>query len=477
MLRRFSSYGIARIVPAALNFAAIAIYTRLLGQDEYGRYALVVAASGLASSFMFTWLRMGLLRFYAELHGQHDVFLATLLRGYMWGIGASTVAVVAYWPFADEAIRELLPFGLMVLWTTAAYELDLQLAVSQIRPLRYGVLAAARAIGGVGCATLLAWHGLGVRGVLGGMAIGAMIPLAWAVPSQWQSAMRTAPDPQLLRRVLAYTAPLVATLSLEFVINASDRFLLGLMKGTAVVGTYAVAYDLAQQTLTVLLVTVNLAAYPAALRALEAHGPQGAQAPIREHGIMIAAVGLPAAALLALLSTNIAHLAVGADFRPAAAQLIPIVALATLVGGLKSYYFDLSFQFAKATANQIWLMAIAALVNVSLNLALIPGFGATGAAWATVGAYGVGLVLSWWRGRVTFVLPIPWRTWLRVGAATAVMAIAIQPIRSQVGFGALVLQGSVAAVALLASYAALNILGLRDGAVRIGTLALRGRPR
>ena len=57
MLRNVSLFGFARIGPAAINFFAIALFARLLGPAEYGRYALVVAGVGLALALGFTWLR------------------------------------------------------------------------------------------------------------------------------------------------------------------------------------------------------------------------------------------------------------------------------------------------------------------------------------------------------------------------------------------------------------------------------------
>jgi O-antigen/teichoic acid export membrane protein len=64
MLWRHSAlYLLARGLPGVVSLAAIAVYTRLLGADEYGRYALVIAGVGLGNKLVFEWLRLSLLRF------------------------------------------------------------------------------------------------------------------------------------------------------------------------------------------------------------------------------------------------------------------------------------------------------------------------------------------------------------------------------------------------------------------------------
>ena len=56
-------YLLARGLPGLVNLAAIAVYTRLLAADEYGRYALVIAGVGFANKLMFEWLRLACVRF------------------------------------------------------------------------------------------------------------------------------------------------------------------------------------------------------------------------------------------------------------------------------------------------------------------------------------------------------------------------------------------------------------------------------
>jgi O-antigen/teichoic acid export membrane protein len=299
----------------------------------------------------------------------------------------------------------------------------------------------------------LAALGYRATGVLAGIAMGYLAAGAWLmVLHRTREAART-PPVTLRRDLLRYGLPLTMTFGLDFVVNSSDRLLLGNLIGAAAVGAYAASYDLAQQGMTALMMTINLGAFPMAVRALELGGLDGARAQLLRHATVLFGVALPAAAALVVLSGNLAHVALGPEFRAGGALLIPIVGTAALLAGLKAYYFDLAFQLGRATRRQVWSSSAAAITNVLLNLLLIPRYGAAGAAWATLASFALGLGLSIVLGRSTFPMPIPVRDWTGILAGTALMCLALFPLREARGLIALGLSalggGVVYASALL----------------------------
>src|SRR5262249_27244001 len=153
--------------------------------------------------------------------------------------------------------------------------------------------------------------------------------------------------------------------------------------------------DLSFQSITALLMIVNLAAFPITVRAVDARGHQGAAMEIRTHGNLLLLLALPATVGLAVLAPNVATVLVGEQFRAASMRILPVVAVAALLSGLKAYYFDLSYQLGGRTSVQVWTSGAAALTNVLLNVLLIPRYGSIGAAWSTLIAYLVGCIFSW----------------------------------------------------------------------------------
>jgi O-antigen/teichoic acid export membrane protein len=276
----------------------------------------------------------------------------------------------------------------------------------------------------------------------------------------WRGVGWPRPAPGLTRELLAYGLPLTATFALNFVVASSDRYLLAWFLGTGAAGAYAAGYELGWTSVLLLMTVVNLAGYPLAMRAVESAGPAGAQIQLQQNGLLLLAVGLPALLGVVILAPNLARVILGAPFRADGARLLPWIGLAAFLGGVRLYYANLAFQLSRRTLGQLWVNLAAALLNIGLNCLWIPRFGLLGAAWATLLAYGLGLVLGWWLGRRVFPLPMLPANALKPIGAALVMAMALWPCRAWIGPLALAVQ---VGLGLLVYVLALSLLDLTFG--------------
>jgi len=441
LLQHSFYYLLARGAPAAVSFLAVALYTRLLSPAEYGLYALVISAVGLANAALFQWLRLGLLRFLPAYREKQARLLSTLALGFGVLAGLTGVAGgVGFWIWPGSQARTLLGLGILLLWAQAWFELNLELVRSQLKPHRYGLLALAKSVSALAAGGLLAYLGRGVTGILLGLLLGFTVPLLGVFRRHWNGVRPGRADFKTLRRLLGYGLPLTAAFILDFVVNSSDRLLLGWLSGSAAAGLYSAGYDLAKKSLWMLMMAVNLASYPLVVRALEKEGRDAARSRLRDIAIILLGVGLPGAAGLALLAPNLAGVLLGVEFRDAAAALVPWIALAVLLAGLKAYYLDMAFQLGRHTVGQVWVLLVAAVVNLGLNLCLIPLYGFMGAAYATVAAYAAGFVLSGLWGRRVFPLPFPGLEPVKIILAAGGMTLALRPVAGYSGPVALAAQ-------------------------------------
>lgn len=62
-----------------INFLAIAIYTRLLVPEDYGRYVLVIAGVGFFDAVSFWQLRLSILSFMPAYEKDYRPLLPTVL--------------------------------------------------------------------------------------------------------------------------------------------------------------------------------------------------------------------------------------------------------------------------------------------------------------------------------------------------------------------------------------------------------------
>jgi O-antigen/teichoic acid export membrane protein len=386
-------------------------------------------------------MRVSLLRFLPAYGDQPGPLLATLLVGYAAMAGVVlALGLLGSLLAPDPGWRLLILLAIPLLWAQAWFDLNLHLAQSQLAPTRYGVLSLAKAVLALAGGTGLILLGLGAAGPVIALAFAMLLPSLVLMGRSWRGLGWPRRVPGLTRELLAYGLPLTAVFALNFVVSSSDRFLVAWFLGTDAAGAYAAGYELGWQPVLILMTIVNLAGYPLVMRAIEKGGPAAAQTQLQQNGLLLVALGLPVLVGSVILAPNIARVVLGAPFREDGARLLPWVAFAAFLGATMLFYVNLAFQLSRRTLGQLWVSSAAALLNLGLNLVWIPRFGLLGAAWATVAAYGLGLVLGWCLGRRIFPLPPLPADALKPLGAGLVMALALWPCRTWLGPFELVVQ-------------------------------------
>jgi O-antigen/teichoic acid export membrane protein len=425
MLRHSAVYLLARGLPGVIAFLAIPIYTRMLQPEQYGRYVLAVAYATLCNALLYNWIRAGLLRYFPAYHdreGELRAAVFTLNLAVSGGIVAlSALLFVVGW---NQPWREFVVPACLLAISFGTFELFLEHDRARLRPWDYSRKLLVKSVLSITAGVVFIRLGFGWWGPVLGLVVSMLLPAAWTYAREWAS-LGLKWDRPISATIARFGIPISATVALAAVMISTDRFLIAWFLGEDSAGVYAAGADLTAQSLTMLMMIVNLAGYPLAMRQFERGGAEAARGQLKQNLSMLLILGLPAAAGLAVLAPGIASLVLGEGYRVAAARVIPLIAIGAFFAGLKAYYFDHAFQFAERTITQVWIVLMAAIVNVVLNLVLIPRQGIAGAAVAAVVAHVVSLGITIVWGRRYFPLPFSVRTFLQVFAATAVMVALI----------------------------------------------------
>jgi O-antigen/teichoic acid export membrane protein len=459
-------YLIARGLPGIMAFLAIPLFTHLLKPEVYGKYALVVATAGLLNALLFQWIRLSLVR-YLHAHKEDPSRLKSTMMtttcAIILALGV-VAAGISLLPIQSEWRPVALPCWIM-LAAQAIYELCCENVRAMMRPWSYMGLQLAKSAGTVVLGVILVLLGAGWWGPLAGLTAGMLLAAAFSCGRDW-SGFKWSIDRQILAQVARYGLPLSATVALANVIGSSDRYLIAGFMGEGPAGLYSAAVDFTTQTLTLVMMVVNLAMFPLAVRAFEHEGREAAQEQMRSNASLLLAIGVPCVIGMTMLAPGIANCFLGKSYRAAAAGIIPLIALGAFLAGFKAYHFDAAFQFAHRTIYQVWIVLFAAIVNITLNWIAIPRYGINGAAGASVLAYLISIVLTAWLGRRHFVLPFPVRPAAQVLLAGGAMAVLLYPLRDDVRPLVVAAQIAGGAIAYVGLLIACNFLSLREMLVK-----------
>lgn len=464
MLKRHSlGYLVARGGPALVSFLTIAVLTRLMTADAYGKYKLVVAGVGFAG-ISFRWLRLSLLRFLPAYQERTKRLFSTVLTAFVLIAAVMGAGALISLFFINSPVwRGLVAIAIPLLWTKGWYELNLELARSRLNPRQYGWLRLTKVGFAFVLGVLLVLWGCGSFGPLTGLIVGMFVAgviLSWV---EWKEAVFGIQllDSKLSKKLYRYGVPLTASFAVSFVLSGSDRFLIAWFIDESATGVYSASYDITQQTIKTLMSVVNLAAYPLAVNAFEQNGEEAAYQQMKENGTLLLAIGLPSTVGLSMLAPEFGRLFLGSEFQETGIQLLPWIAFGALLSGIRGFHYDMAFQLGNRTINQAWVLAGAAIVNLGLNVWLIPVFGIFGAAYATVASYGVALILSIVLGRNVLRVPILPTGWYKVIFSTLIMFFVLYFVHVEGLIKSLSVRLSVGVVVYFSGAFVTNLLEVR----------------
>lgn len=416
-----------RAINGVLGLATIYLLTRILSAEQYGLYALGLAAVNSIASILFQWLNAGVARLSSTYSSSFPVFLKEVnyIFKYLSLIG---IIIIITWLILrpDNSItREMtITVGLAAL-AMGAYNMHLQIHNARLQPLRYGILSASRAAFGLTFAVIASLAGYGAIGALVGLTAGCSIAVYFFGYKFEPIGDAKTSKPQMRSDIIKYGSPLAITYAATMVIDVSDRFIIGWWYGPAAVGGYAASYDLAQQTIGVLLSVFYLAAFPKITKAWETNVSESTREPLDALGNALLLVAGAAAGIFISLSADIAHFMFGPSLRQDAILVMPWIASAIAIGCLKGYFFDIALHLTRRTSTHLMITLAMAAVNLMLNLILLPQLGILGASIAAVTAFTMGSIISYRVARgIRIIKPIG-ADIIKIGLSIAVMTICL----------------------------------------------------
>ncbi len=435
MLRHASLYFLFRAGNGIVALLSLMLLTRWLPPDQYGLYALGISGANVISALGFQWLNVSVGRFHGSQRWRPELLFGTARRcalviGLIALFGAAVLAAIG-WPAAGSPSFVLTVAALGV--TLGVHGLHLQFLNARQDTLRYGWLTAGRAWFALALCLAAVWGGGLATAALAGTLVGSALAVVLLGARKPKPSDPAEPGHGMTPELLRFGLPLSLTYLSIIILDASDRFMLNHWHGPAAVAAYGAAFDLVQQILGAVLNVLYLAAYPKIIAAWEQNGADAAKAslaPLRHATLTLAPLG---ALLFAALAQDLTKLMLGPAVAVPAAAVMPAIAVAVTFSGMRAFCFDVALHLRHATRLHVTTTAMMAVLNLGLNLLLIPRYGASGAAVASATAFTLGAGLSLWFGRTDGLFDNIWVDLTRSALAVFAGWACIQLARSHAG--------------------------------------------
>lgn len=380
-------FSISNFGSKVLVFLLVPIYTNVLSTTEYGIVDLIVSTVNLLVPVLTISIAEGVLRFAFD----KDVKREQLLSIAMLITAVSTLALFFLKPVAvliKEQVGQY--WGYLVL----IYLLNALNAIfsSYTRGLDKTRLFAVKGI--VYTASLIIFNILfllvfkmGLRGYLFALIITEIITILVMVLAGKYLPELThfSFNKKLFREILGYSLPMIPTVIAWWVMQLSDKYVIIAAVGIAASGVYSVAYKIP----SILATFTSIFTQAWQISAIKSHGDSDNKSFVENVYKYFIIVSVLLCSGLILASKVLGHILYAKDYF-IAWTYVPILLVAYHFSGLSGVLASV-YSASKKTIMLFVSTSVGAVINIVLNIILIPKFGAAAAAYTTL----LGFFITW----------------------------------------------------------------------------------
>ncbi len=450
MKKHLFAYLLPNLAQLISSFGTVAILTRYLSDEEYGRFGLIFTAGTIFYYVFLTWVEASAGRFYARAREDKNTanHFATLLISYVANCALFSIfslIVLMFFP-ADRATHMAIGAAFAGAMVKSLLKIGLETRRMDLQSMRFASIESLNIILGF-VFTVFGVMVLEMKqdGPFVAVLIAAFIALAFEIPAILSHAKGGTFQKPLFTEYLKYGYGIAIALILNTILNNGDRFVISAILGDAKVGAYTAGYQVAARILDIVFFWASSVTFPLLVNAFESGDKsEFEKAAINSFSLKLA-IGAPAAFGIALVSAPLCEILIGPEMRDDATYIAPFIAMGSLLFGMSEYFSD-AFLLSRKVGQRVVLLVFPTLLNISLNFLLLPKIGINGAIASTIISYAAGLLLFAFIGRKYVKMPIPWLEMGKIALAIAAMCAAVFALPAFGGIIELVLKAGLGAL-------------------------------
>ena len=399
LYRHSSHYLGGRVAVMLLGFVSFPVFTRIFSVAEYGTINLITNTVLLLTVLSKFGFQHSVQRYYPEgdtSSGPDALrrYYSTLF--YSTGLLALALSLLFATSLFFGAGRFLgitagstllLACSLVMIRSLRSMQMNLMQMESKTRLFNgMDILQKALAIGVI-CGLLFFWQKTVFAFFLGLVVVEGIFMLQHLpVLSRRRLLSPGMFDAGFLRTAMAFSLPLMAAEISWVVLDSGDRFFVQHYLGAQALGFYAAAYGIAIYLQDVLMAPLQMALFPICMRVWNTEGKKATQDFLSRSLDQFIFVAVAVVCVAIVTSRDVIVLLASRKFQEAH-SLLPFLILGLVLSAV-TIYFRPGLMIHKRAGKIAVATFYASILNIVLNVILLPRIGLLGAAIATTVSYG-----------------------------------------------------------------------------------------
>jgi len=374
------NYFISKIIPGLMGLLTVMVFVRLVGYEQYGRYAVLVALVTACATAAAGWLNQGILRFHSQHQGtdeEQSFRRASYLGVLISALLGSAIVFLIIWRGSIHS-RFAAAAALMLFVPMLVYMVELTVLQAS---LRSSSVVGRESLRAAVCFAIPATLVLVTRNrnylvLLVGVGIGYLLPLAIKRTSgdrKKDSAIVGKVERYALNRIWNYGWPVGLWLGCQSCLVVSDRYFVQRFWGYAQAGVYASVYDVIVRSFSLAFAPITLSVHSVLMHRWNQGDRRTTMSVLRKAMGCELLLFLPVPVALLFSNGVVARIILGKANLEAARALLPLA-----IGG---FLWQLALLAHKPlellcrTRRMLAGMGAALALNVVGNFFLVPRFG------------------------------------------------------------------------------------------------------
>lgn len=397
-VRRLGLTAVITPLISLSNLILLPILTKSLAIADYGAWALIMVTIGLMPALVNLGLQSAMIRFLAAATDKRDIretfysmgFIVLLTSSIISALFFLFVPQIAASLFHNDTTIALLLIPNVFIACLISFVLQYFVTFQQIK--RYSVLTFFNAYLNTALVAYFVLSGHGLEGAVIALLIQQVVVFAVIMYLIVAEIGFAIPAFKHARQHLAYGLPLVPGSLSAWVVDSSDRYLIGLFLGAAAVGYYSPGYSLGL-TLSMISAPIATLLPPLLSKHYDENNTADVKTILKYSLKYYAGIAIPCVFALSILSKPLLLVLTTQQIAANGYFVTPFVAAGTaLLGAYTVFLMSLVMTKKTTVFGTIWLLSAA--LNFGLNLMLIPYFGLIGAALTSFLALLLAFVLT-----------------------------------------------------------------------------------
>ncbi|GAB6168178.1 oligosaccharide flippase family protein [Clostridium carnis] len=381
-------YAIGQILNKLISFLLVPLYTYKLGTEGFGQLSLVDMIYSLVGIFVILGIGSGYIRYYNEYDKEREKLKNTAITFALIVMVAIFIINLFLAPFYSHTLLKIdnAYYIMLLIILRASVEqfsylllINYSMTFQATKVVKFELIKLVLNL--LFVIYYVAFRDQEILGMYKGYVISNFIVLIILL-KQYYKKIRFEIDKKMLRKMFKYSVQLLPSGVAAVILNLADRYVLEYFVGLSITGVYSLGYKFG-----ILIDPVFVTPFKKAFTPFkyEVWNKDDANEKLNIWYEKYHILGISIILLIAIFSKSMVMLFSSNDFIDAY-KIVPLILISYFIYG-KSEFFSLGIYVKNKVYYDPYIMISGGILNIVLNILLIPKLNMYGATLATILSY------------------------------------------------------------------------------------------